>query len=624
MASLVRTIQCDDKVCGLAVTPENTRVIAGCGQNVVVWDIHTGQKVLGPLQGHSSTILSIAVSPDGRSFASGSMDRTIRIWDVEGGLAMLQPLTGHTGWVRSVRFSPDGCLVVSGSDDSTIRFWDAHTGLPAGQPIKTENLALSIAMSSDGTRIAAACYDKTVRTYDATTRAPLFQYRSHTSYVITVAFSPDGRLLASGSRDCTICMCDAATGSAVGDSFEGHTNDVESVAFSPDGRYIASGSGDNNIRLWDAGPGRNHPGPLSGHRGHVEAVAFTPDGQYLVSGSRDETINIWDMQSHVRDTQNSQETRQDVDIEITNGMSLQDILSQFNERGCIDISRRLNRTAPEDHSNSWPGDVYRCKLETGAEVAVKASRITSGPNEQNRELFQHMAREMRMWSTFRHDNVQVLLGLADLRGQMGLVTTWEPNGSLPGYLERHPEADRYKMSSQIADGLVYLHESNVPDLPINRFLRQIHGDLKGANVLVSSDGVARISGFGSALHEYMLQCSDVLKDMLSTRWAAPELFKENQCTKQSDVYALGMTIMEIITGTVPWSGRSVHNLMFAVAIEKASPERPMNHIPLDSPDGDILWTALKSCWRFEPKKRPRAATLASVMKGITKEGLVST
>ena len=77
-------------------------------------DSATG-KMLASLQGHTGDVYSIAWSPNGKTLASGSGDRTVKLWDVAKG-KQLSNLRGHTG------------TLASGSDDRTVKFWDAAAG----------------------------------------------------------------------------------------------------------------------------------------------------------------------------------------------------------------------------------------------------------------------------------------------------------------------------------------------------------------------------------------------------------------------------------------------------------------------------------------------------------------
>src|SRR5262249_53240542 len=80
-------------------------------------------KVQATLKGHKNAVSSVAFSPDGKTLASGSGDKTIKLWDVATGKEMAS-LKGHTGYVFSVAFSPDGKTLASASGDKTVKLWD--------------------------------------------------------------------------------------------------------------------------------------------------------------------------------------------------------------------------------------------------------------------------------------------------------------------------------------------------------------------------------------------------------------------------------------------------------------------------------------------------------------------
>jgi WD40 repeat protein len=88
---------------------------------VRLWDVATGQQ-RAVLSGHASVVYSVCFSPDGKTLASGSWDKTVRLWDVATG-QQKAALQGHTGPVRSVAFSRDGQSLASGSEDQTVRLW---------------------------------------------------------------------------------------------------------------------------------------------------------------------------------------------------------------------------------------------------------------------------------------------------------------------------------------------------------------------------------------------------------------------------------------------------------------------------------------------------------------------
>jgi WD40 repeat protein len=75
------------------------------------------------MEGHTKSVDSVAISPDGRFALSGSEDKTLRLWELSTGRC-IRIMEGHTNDVNSVAISPDGRFALSGSGDNTIRLWE--------------------------------------------------------------------------------------------------------------------------------------------------------------------------------------------------------------------------------------------------------------------------------------------------------------------------------------------------------------------------------------------------------------------------------------------------------------------------------------------------------------------
>ena len=104
----------------------------------------------------------MALSADGKTALTGSMDKTARLWETATGKPIGPPLQ-HQGVVVAVALSADGKTALTGSYDKTARLWETATGKPIGPPLQHQNKVVAVALSADGKTALTASGDKTAR-----------------------------------------------------------------------------------------------------------------------------------------------------------------------------------------------------------------------------------------------------------------------------------------------------------------------------------------------------------------------------------------------------------------------------------------------------------------------------
>ncbi|CAE6454837.1 unnamed protein product [Rhizoctonia solani] len=270
--------------------------------------------------------------------------------------------------------------------------------------------------------------------------------------------------------------------------------------------------------------------------------------------------------------------------------------------GCRDITNQIDgsRWTKYPVSNGGFGDIYAGRLLDGTKTAMKCLRIfESTTNKRMNENLKLAAREIYAWSLCEHQNVVPFLGFTIFRGQIAMISPWMENGPLPQYLQRNKKADRFGLCTQIAKGLEYLHH-----------IQMVHEDLKGVNVLVSEDGLAKLTDFGNTESNNRSLEFTPARITPTPRWAAPELLQEmGVYSFATDVYALGMTFLEAITNKLPFPElRSDNAIISKVLIKKKVPSRPLSTIP-DRVYANALWNLLIDCWHYDPSKRPKVASI---------------
>jgi serine/threonine protein kinase len=245
-------------------------------------------------RGHTAAVNTVAWSPDGKYFTSGSDDQTAIVWDATTG-NMLGTYRGHSGKVTSLLYAPGNIRIASSSEDKTIQVWNAATGSPLltyrghSKPIR------SISWSPDEQFVASGGLDEDIHIWNATTGLNTFIYRGHVYSVNVLAWSPDGRLIASAGEGKAVQLWDAATG-RLSYAYRGHNDAVNTLAWSPDSRLIASGGVDKTVQIWDIVTGYNIF-PSRNQNSKVTATSWSPDGSSIASASADGNVQLWDTAS---------------------------------------------------------------------------------------------------------------------------------------------------------------------------------------------------------------------------------------------------------------------------------------------------------------------------------------
>ncbi|KIO04997.1 hypothetical protein M404DRAFT_45203, partial [Pisolithus tinctorius Marx 270] len=163
---------------------------------------------------------------------------------------------------------------------------------------------------------------------------------------------------------------------------------------------------------------------------------------------------------------------------------------------------------------------------------------------------QRILGEACAWSKLKHPNILGLLGITvDFDLAVSIVTNWVERGNANHYVQER-DNDPRPLVKDIALGLRYLHSR--PGGPI------VHGSLRGENVLITDDGRAVLTDFGlSFLYNsaFAMTTSPLAGGTL--RWMAPELVsvmpaEDPQPTVEGDIWALGMTALELFTRKLPY------------------------------------------------------------------------
>ncbi|KAG8771901.1 hypothetical protein FRC12_003352 [Ceratobasidium sp. 428] len=273
------------------------------------------------------------------------------------------------------------------------------------------------------------------------------------------------------------------------------------------------------------------------------------------------------------------------------------LASHSNITDLTDEFSHLSNVTPFAVARGALSDVYRATRPDGVRLAIKCLR------QHDPKHVKRTARELNTWSKLNHRNVLELSGLAVFQGCLAMVSPWMQYGSVNSVIKQWPDMNRYMLRSTI-----YMKRA--------WFMETSRGQ---ENALVAQDGTLKLTDFGLAIvHDAAIQFSQTDLGGGTGRYMAPELWTEDpQRSREADVYAMGMTMLEIITGDVPFREiKSAHMISFAVAHERRIPDVPELQKESASLDEMVMLSILRSCWRYEPRDRPTARKVALLVKSL--------
>jgi serine/threonine protein kinase len=232
---------------------------------------------------------------------------------------------------------------------------------------------------------------------------------------------------------------------------------------------------------------------------------------------------------------------------------------------------------------------------TGAVYAIKVllPEYASDPAAVGR-----FVRERTALLAFRHRNVVTVHDMIVEGDQLALVMDLVSGGDLDGLRKarggRLAPAEAASLAVQIGEGLAAAHAAGI-----------VHRDLKPANVLLNKDQVL-LADFGIALLAGQSRVTTEGRVLGTAAYLAPEVISGQDPEPAGDVYALGITLYELLAGQPPFTGNTA--AVLHAHVTAAPPGAP--GIP------DALWEIIGGCLAKDPASRPPATEVAASLRAF--------
>lgn len=214
-------------------------------------------------------------------------------------------------------------------------------------------------------------------------------------------------------------------------------------------------------------------------------------------------------------------------------------------------------------------------------------------DHKSKESVKQLGQEISLLSKLRHENIVQYIGTETLEDRLYIYLEYVSGGSIHKLLQEYgafkePVVRNY--TRQILSGLAYLHNQNT-----------VHRDIKGANILVDTNGMVKLADFGMAKH---ISAQSFLQSFKgSPYWMAPEVIKNSGGYDLAvDIWSLGCTVLEMLTTKPPWNQYEGVAAMFKIGNSKELPSIPDTL----SREGKAF---VRLCLQRDPAQRPTAAQL---------------
>ncbi|KAA6404394.1 MAG: putative Cytokinesis protein sepH [Streblomastix strix] len=230
------------------------------------------------------------------------------------------------------------------------------------------------------------------------------------------------------------------------------------------------------------------------------------------------------------------------------------------------------------------GTVYKgVNLQSGKFVAIKQIPVA------NFAEIESVMSEIELLKLLKHPNIVKYIETVRTADTLNIVTEFVENGSLQSLVKKFGklmESLVHMIIMNTLNGLIYLHNQGV-----------IHRDIKGANILVAGNfGQVKLADFGVSMKSSDQNKEGAEENVAGTPyWMAPEIIELKGATQASDIWSLGCTIIEMLTGSPPY-----FSLPPMVALYKIATD---DHPPVPPGISSYLEDFLLKCFRKEPELR---------------------